>query len=209
MSGGRNPFWLASEALLLASGSPARAQLLQQVNIPFDREKPLVDERAIETRLRDAKATPAEVALALARAKALDVAARNPGRVTLGSDQTLDLEGVALNKPVDRAQAREHLRQMSGRAHHLHSAVAVACDSLILFEACDQAIMTVRPLTDDFLERYLDLCGDAILASVGAYQIEGLGAHLFERIDGEHATIVGLPLVALLRGLRQLGLLSS
>jgi septum formation protein len=209
MSGTRGSLWLAAEALLLASGSAARGHLLEQAHIPFIREKPLVDERALEARLRQKKATASDVAMALARAKALDVSARFPSRLALGADQTLDLNGQGLNKPADLADAREHLRRMSGHAHHLNSAAVLACDGQVLFEASDRATMLVRPLSEAFLDRYLEACGNVILSSVGAYQMEALGLHLFERIDGDHATIMGLPLLPLLSGLRQLGFLAS
>ena len=202
-------FWLSNDNLILASGSRARAHLLTEAGLPFEVIQPAIDERTIERQLTASRAGAAEVAGALADAKALDVSRRNPRRLVLGSDQTLDIDGAMLNKPANRDEARSHLRLMSGHEHHLYSAATLACDGHVLFRTVDQATLTVRELSPEFIETYLDLCGAAILESVGAYQIEGAGLHLFERIDGHHATIMGLPLLRLLAGMRDLGLLRA
>ena len=133
---------------------------------------------------------------------------RHPGRFVVGADQTLALGTRLFSKPAGRAQAAEQLRALAGRSHELHSAVAVARDGKILFEAVSVARMTMRQLGEAEIEAYLDEAGEAVTSSVGAYQLEGLGVHLFERIEGDHFTILGLPLLpllAFLRGERLLG----
>ena len=144
----------------------------------------------------------------MARAKALAVSARRPQALTLGADQTLILDGQPMHKAPTRAAAAVALQAMSGRGHRLVSAFALARDGKILAEDSDSAEMTMRALDAAQIARYLDIAGPAVLASVGAYQIEGLGAHLFESISGDHATILGLPMLKLLAALRGLGLLA-
>ena len=200
-------FWMQPEPLVLASGSAARAQMLGGAGIPFEVIKPEVDERALEAPLREKGAGGAVIAAALAIAKAREVSQRHRGRYVLGGDQTLQIGDELLSKPEARAGAREHLQILSGRAHQLHSAAVLARDGEILLQAADQATLTMRRLSEAFIEAYLDAAGEVILGSVGAYQIEGLGVHLFERVEGEHATIMGLPLSSLIKGLRGLSLL--
>ena len=199
-------FWLPDDQLILASGSAARAQMLVSTGFPITVDRPEVDERALEAPLLAAGAKGGDIAAALARAKVLEVSARHPGRYVLGGDQTLEIEGALLSKPEGRAGAKAHLRLLSGRAHQLHAAAALALDGEILLAVCDHATLTMRSLCEDFVEAYLDAAGEAILGSVGAYQIEGLGAHLFEQVEGQHAVIMGLPLQSLIAGLRALGL---
>ena len=146
---------------------------------------------------------PGEIAALLAREKALSVSSRQPGRFVVGADQTLALGARLFSKPAGRAQAAEQLRALAGRSHELHSGVAVARDGKILFEACrgrahDHAAAERAPRST----AYLDAAGEAVTSSVGAYQLEGLGVHLFERIEGDHFTILGLPLLPLLAFLR-------
>jgi septum formation protein len=164
-----------------------------------------IDERAIQKDARLIK--PADIAAHLARAKALAVSAQRPGHHVIGADQTLALGDRLFNKPSGRAQASEQLFALAGRTHELHSAVAVARDGAILFEHVAVARMTMRPLSQADIAAYLDEAGDAVMSSVGAYQLEGLGVHLFERIEGDHFTILGLPLVSLLAFLRDAQLL--
>ena len=202
-----HPFWMLEEPLILASGSSARAQMLEAAGIPFEIEKPTLDERAVEAPLRAAGADGAQIAAALAQAKALEVSARRPGRYVLGGDQTLQAGADLLSKPEGRAGARDHLRLLSGRSHQLHAAAALARDGQILLAMTDTATLSMRVLSEDLIETYLDAAGEAVLGSVGAYQIEGLGVHLFERIEGPHPVIMGLPLQALITGLRNLHLL--
>jgi septum formation protein len=162
-----------------------------------------IDERALE---REAGGlAPDALAAMLAGAKAQAVARAHPGRLVLGADQTLAFGGRAFSKPADRAAARAQLSQLRGAAHELHSAVALHRDGERLFEHVATARLTMRAFSDGFLDRYLDVAGEAACASVGGYQLEGLGVHLFERIDGDFFTILGLPLMPLLDFLRRAG----
>ncbi len=199
--------WLAGESLVLASKSAARQALLRAAGIPFDVHPAQIDERAVESGAGVKSA--GEASSLLARAKAADVAARMPGRLVLGADQTLALGSRRFSKPANRAGGREQLRALSGRTHELHSAVALMRDDTLLFAHVDLARLAMRALSEDFLDRYLDVIGDAVTQSVGAYQLEGLGIHLFERVDGDHSSILGLPLLPLLTYLRQAGALAQ
>lgn len=199
--------WRGEAPLILASKSSARRSLLAATRIPFESCDSMIDERAIEGPLHARGARGSAIALHLARAKALSVAARQPRRLVLGADQTLSIGGRTLTKPADRAAAAAQLQLLSGATHELHSALCVALDGDILFEAAPSAALTVRPLSPEFIEAYLDEAGDAVRSSVGAYQVEGLGIHLFEWIEGDHSTILGLPLLPLLNFLREEGYL--
>lgn len=199
--------WLAPVPLLLASRSKVRRVLLEQAGIPVEVKPADVDERRLEA------ATPAggpsAVAALLAREKATAVARLHPGRLTLGADQTLALGAERFAKPADRAAARTQLRALAGQCHELHSAIAFVQDGSVLFEHVDVARLTMRPLSDRFLDLYLDAAGNAVTASVGAYQLEGLGAQLFERIAGDYFTVLGLPLIPALDFLRRRGCLAQ
>ena len=199
--------WLAERPLVLASKSAGRRALLESAGIPIEVVPADVDERAIEARAADCGA--GEVAALLARAKAAAVAAQMPGRLVLGADQTLALGQRRFSKPADRAVARDQLQTLRGKTHVLHSALAVARDGAIVFEHREDARLTMRMFSDGFLDRYLDAAGDAVTASVGAYQVERIGIQLFERIEGSHFTILGLPLLPLLDFLRREGCLSA
>jgi nucleoside triphosphate pyrophosphatase len=197
--------WLAADPLLLASKSTVRRALLESAGIPVEIRPADLDERGAEAGA--GSAPPDAVAALLAREKAARVARLNPGRLVLGADQTLALSARCFAKPVDRAGAREQLRALSGRAHKLHSAIAFVQDASVLFEHVGVAQLTMRPLSDRLLELYLDTAGSAAIASVGAYQIEGLGIQLFERVDGDYFTVLGLPLLPALDFLRRRGCL--
>lgn len=198
--------WRGAEPLLLASTSATRRALLESAALPVETRAPGVDERAVEAQA--AGLAPQDLAARLAEAKALAVSRAAPGRIVVGADQVLDLEGRALHKPADRAAARAHLAALAGRTHALHSAVALARDGAVIGDFVETARLTMRPLGAEAIARYVELAGDRVLASVGAYQLEGLGIHLFARIEGDHATILGLPLLPLLARLRGLGLLA-
>ena len=159
-----------------------------------------IDERAIQQ--SSELAAPSEIASLLAREKALWVSSRKGAHYVIGADQTLALGDRLFNKPRDRDQAGDQLRALAGRRHKLHSAVAVARDGEIVFVDVAVARMTMRPLNEIEIAAYLDAAGEAVMSSVGAYQLEGLGVHLFERIEGDHFTILGLPLLPLLAFLR-------
>ena len=192
--------WRGKDPLILASQSAARQALLANAGIDFEAVPALIDERAVQeaSRLSD----PGDIAALLAREKALVVSSDQPGRLVVGADQTLTLGLRLFNKPSNHAQAAEQLRALAGRSHDLHSAVAVARDGKILFAAAARARMTMRQLGGTEIDAYLDAAGQAVTSSVGAYQLEGLGVHLFERIEGDHFTILGLPLLPLLAFLR-------
>lgn len=200
--------WHGKTPLLLASKSPARRALLAAAGIPLETIDAQIDERAVEAPLRKRGADPAEVAAHLARAKALSVSKTAEDRLVVGADQVLSLDGVIFSKPRDLNEAKMQLARLSGRSHHLLSAVCVAQTGKVLFETVARATLTCWVLSDDFVDRYIAAAGPAALASVGAYQVEGLGIHLFERIEGDHATILGLPILPLLEFLRQEGSLA-
>jgi septum formation protein len=198
--------WLAAEPLVLASKSAVRRTMLEAAGIPLEVAPADIDERAVETRSKSG--TAADAASLLAREKARVGAARMRGRLVAGADQTLALGRTRFTKPVDRDSAREQLRMLSGQTHELHSAVALARDGRVMFSKVETAKLTMRELSDGFLDAYLDAAGDAVRASVGGYQLEGLGSNLFERIEGDYFTILGLPLFALLDFLRRDGCLA-
>jgi septum formation protein len=199
--------WLAPP-LVLASKSSVRRALLEAAGIPLEIEPAAVDERAVES-AKAATASAARVALLLAREKALDVARRKSKSTVLGADQTLALGERRFSKPANAAAAREQLKTLAGKTHELHSAVAVTRGGDILFETVATARLTMRPLSDSFLDAYLAAAGGAVSSSVGAYQLERVGVHLFERIEGDHFTILGLPLLPLLAYFRSAGLVAS
>src|SRR5262252_1173087 len=201
------PLWLAGEPLVLASKSAIRHALLRDAGVPVEVQPADIDERTIEQQnpARDA----GELAALLAREKARTIAARLPGRLVLGADQTLALGERRFAKPGDRAGARAQLQTLRGRTNELHTAVALVRESTIVFEHREVARLTMRAFSDSFLESYLDAVGAAVMASVGGYQLERIGIQLFERIEGEHFVILGLPLVALLQYLRQAGWLAA
>lgn len=199
--------WLAGAPLVLASRSAVRHALLCDAGVPADIVPADVDERAIEQQAM--LSDPGKVAVLLARAKAAAIAAGRPDRLVLGADQTLALGERRFSKPGDRGAARAQLRAMRGRVHELHTAVAVMRGEALLFETREVARLTMRNFSDDFLEVYLDIMGEAVLSSVGAYQLEKSGIQLFEQIDGDHFVILGLPLLALLRCFREQGWLAT
>jgi septum formation protein len=192
--------WRGKDPLILASQSRARQTLLADAGIDFEAVPAEIDERAVQQASR--LAAPGDIAALLAREKSLAVSVRLSGRFVVGADQTLALGSRLFSKPTGRAQATEQLHALADGTHELHSAVAVARDRKILFETVTSARMTMRRLSDAEIEAYLDEAGDAVTSSVGAYQLEGLGVHLFERIEGDHFTILGLPLLPLLGFLR-------
>jgi septum formation protein len=192
--------WRGKDPLILASQSRARQMLLAGAGIAFEAVPADIDERAVQQ--GSDLSAPGEIAALLARKKALAVSMLRPGKYVVGADQTLALGALLFSKPAGRAEAAEQLRSLAGRSHELHSAVAVARDGKTLFETVTMARMTMRPLGGFEIQTYLDEAGEAVTTSVGAYQLEGLGVHLFERIEGDHFTILGLPLLSLLAFLR-------
>ena len=196
--------WRGKHPLILASRSRARQTLLANAGIDFEAVAAEIDERAVQQ--ASGLSAPDEIAALLAREKAVSVSLRQPDKYVVGADQTLALGKRLFSKPAGRAQAAEQLRALAGHSHELHSAVAVARDGKILFACVTTARMTMRRLGEAEIEAYLNEAGEAVTSSVGAYQLEGLGVHLFERIEGDHFTILGLPLMQLLGFLRGEGL---
>lgn len=198
--------WRGNAPLILASQSRARQTLLGEAGITFAAIPANIDERAVQQSA--ALVAPDEIAAHLAREKALAISLSEPGRYVVGADQTLAVGQTLFTKPAGRIEAAEQLRALAGRVHELHSAVAVARDGKIMFEDVSVARMTMRQLSEAQIGTYLDEAGERVTTSVGAYQLEGLGVHLFERIEGDHSAILGLPLLPLLDFLRSQHLLA-
>lgn len=201
------PLWLATAPLLLASQSKARRMLLESAGLPIEVAPADIDERAIEASA--GHLTPPEAAKLLAREKASTISSARPGRFVLGADQTLALGERRFSKAADRSAARGQLSMLRGKTHMLHSAIAVARDGNIVFEHVEAARLTMRAFSDAFLEAYLDAIGSGALTSVGGYQLEGAGIQLFDKVEGDHSTILGLPLLPLLQWLRMQRLLAN
>lgn len=193
--------WLAPQPLVLASRSDIRGKILAAAGLRFEIRPSQINERAVE--MESGIADAAAVARHLARAKAQAIASSLPGRLVLGADQTLACGAKRFAKPADRAEAAEQLRALRGCVHELHSALALVRDNEIIFACVDTARLAMRDFSDRFLNGYLDMAGDAATRSVGGYQLEGIGIHLFERVEGDFFTILGLPLLPLLAFLRQ------
>lgn len=191
--------------LILASQSPFRAEILRNAGIGFRSEAAGIDERAVEAPLLKSGAAAEDVASVLAEAKALKVSARFAGELVLGCDQTLSLEAKLFHKPADMEAARRHLLKLSGRTHLLSSALVLALDGETVWRHISVVQMKMRKLSPAFIGRHLARVGDAALSSVGAYQYEGEGIQLFEEMEGDYFTIVGLPLLPLLAELRRIG----
>ena len=191
-------------SLVLASASPFRRALLANAGLAFEARAAQVDERALERPLEESGASPVDVALALAEAKAGDVARHFPEALVIGSDQTMSLGPRVYHKPKDMAEAAAHLLSLSGKTHSLNSAVVLMSNGEVVWRHVSTAQMTVRPLSPAFVERHLQRVGERALQSVGAYQLEGEGIQLFDRIEGDYFTILGLPMLPLLVKLREL-----
>jgi len=191
--------------LILASGSKVRRQMLAAAGLSFEVHPADVDEQRIEAEMtvENACVDPADIASVLAAAKAEAVSKQHPDAIVIGADQTLSVGTWRLSKAASREEARATLMRLHGREHELHSAVAIAVGGAAAWGYVETARLHMRALSDDFLASYLDRAGEALTASVGAYEIEGLGAQLFERIEGDYFTILGMPLLALLGELRR------
>jgi septum formation protein len=190
---------------VLASRSAARIALLAGAGVAFTAVPSAIDERAVEAPLLAGGASPADVAVTLADAKAMEVSTRMPDAVVIGADQTLDLDGGRWTKPATMAIAREQLARLSGRTHRLHSGVTIARGGVVTWRHVGSAALTMRALTAGAIDAYLAEVGDAAMTSVGAYQIEGVGLRLFDKVEGDYFTILGLPMLPLLARLRDEG----
>jgi len=198
-----------SEPPILASSSPTRLALLTRAGIAVEAMPSGVDEAMLKLALRQDRASAETAAGRLAAAKAAAVAAASPGRLVIGADQILDLDGVWFDKPTDRPEAALHLQRLSGRRHRLVTAAICMRDSSILWTGLETAGLRMRVLSPEFIDSYLDQVGSAAMESVGAYQVEGLGIQLFDRIDGDFFTILGLPLLKLLDYFRKSGVIPA
>lgn len=194
-------------ALILASGSSARRQMLEAAGVAFEVRPTDVDEDAIRTELGDA--SPEHVAAVLARAKAEAASRKAPDALVIGADQVLALGRTIFTKAPEIEAARAALRSLAGRRHHLHSAVSLAYAGREVWHHLDTAALAMRDFSDAFLDTYLARAGDRVCASVGAYELEGLGIQLFECIEGDYFTILGMPLLPLLSELRARGILPA
>ena len=190
----------ASPVLVLASGSATRAALLASAGLVFEAVVSGVDEGAVKAEAKAKGATAAEAALALAELKARAIV--RPGAVVVGCDQILLCDGAWFDKPADLPAARLQLQALRARTHTLETATVVMRDGEAVWRHAASPRLTMRPFTDAFLDAYLRIEGATVLSSVGAYRLEGLGVHLFDRIEGEHSAILGLPLMPLLGFLR-------
>ena len=194
-----------TDPLILASGSKTRARMLRGAGVPIEIAVPAIDEPELMASLNAAGATAARVAEVLAEMKAQRIAPRFPGRFVLGCDQMLECDGLWLDKPADRDHARNQLQALRGKSHSLITSAVLVRDEERIWHHTDTAELRMRDFSDEFLERYLEQAGEDILRSVGAYQLEGLGIQLFEKIDGDYFSILGLPLLPLLDALRREG----
>lgn len=206
MQAAPSTLWTSERALVLASASKARRQMLTNAGIRIEVVVADIDERKIEEAAHSS-ARPREIASLLAEQKALSVSARLHDRLVLGADQTLDLDGVSCSKSGNAVEAAGQLRRMSGRRHTLHSAFCFARNGEVVHAGAASAELSMRPLTDDFIAAYLEEAGPGVLGSVGVYEIEGLGVQLFDAIDGDWFTILGLPLPMVINFLRAQGCL--
>ncbi|MBX9464973.1 MAG: Maf-like protein [Aquamicrobium sp.] len=192
------------DAIVLASGSPFRRKMLEDAGLAIEVEKPQIDERAVEAAVANSGVGPEDLALILAEAKALEISQDRPGALVIGTDQTLSVGDEVLHKPRDMEEARRRLLALSGKTHQLNSAVVLMRDGEVLWRHVGVARLTMRELDPGFIGRHLSRVGERALSSVGAYQIEGEGIQLFKAIEGDHFTIVGMPLLPLLAKLREM-----
>lgn len=195
-------------SLILGSGSEARQRMLREAGLTFAVVPADIDEPAVrESFVNESNHPPSSAAIAdmLAAAKAVEVSRRFPAALVVGSDQVLDCEGEILSKPYDDGGVRATLAKLSGRTHALHSSVVLAEDGAVIWSANDTASLTMRQLGNGDIDRYVKIAGDGIRHSVGAYHIEAVGIQLFDAVEGDHFTILGMPLVPLLKALRQYG----
>lgn len=191
-----------TDPLILASQSASRRAMLEAAGVPFIAVPAQIDERAIES--EQAGKPPEVIALLLAEEKAFAVSSERPQALVLGSDSLVSVDGKRFDKPANREDAARHLRFFSGRTMHLHSAAALVRGGATLWTHAEEAILHVRPMSDEFIESYLDAEWPAVAGCVGVFRIEARGVQLFEAIEGDHFTVLGMPLLAVLGALREL-----
>jgi septum formation protein len=192
--------------LILASASPSRRQLLSNSGLRFAVEPSGVDEEEVTLSLKGERASAQDIATTLAEMKAVRVSSRHPQALVIGADSTLACEGQLFDKPATLADARRQILALAGRTHELCSSVVVARNGARLWHHAERGLLTMRAMSEPFVDAYLARAGQAVCASVGAYQLEGLGAHLFSRIEGDYFTVLGLPLLPLLSFLSEHGI---
>lgn len=190
------------DRVILASASISRARLLKNAGLDFDIMPAMVDEEELKLSLKASGASAGETAIALAELKAIKISNLMPDTLVIGADQMLDCKGVWFDKPWDLEQARAHLLSLRGKTHFLENAACVARNGTVIWHYSNQAKMLMRPFSDGFLDDYLDQVGDAVMSSVGAYHLEGRGAQLFDKVEGDFFSILGLPLLPLLNFIR-------
>lgn len=202
-----HPLWIEPWPLVLASASRSRADMLLAAGIPLEVVPAQVDERAAEAIMNAAGTSAEDVATGLAALKAQAVSADFPGRLVLGADQTLVVANERLHKPSGLAEARAQLLKLRDREHVLYSGAALVGDGAVLESFVTAARLTMRPFSEEFLDRYLAQAGDEVTKSIGGYQLESAGVHLFRKVEADHFTILGLPLFPVLAALRRRGML--
>ncbi|UXT42139.1 Maf-like protein [Agrobacterium tumefaciens] len=197
------------QELILASSSASRQMLMRNAGLTFSAIPADIDERALDEQLERDGASPEEVALELAKAKALAVSALYPEALVLGCDQTMALGARVYHKPKTMAEAEAHLLSLSGKVHRLNSAAVLVRHGEVVWQIVSSAELTVRTLSAEFVSRHLQRVGEKALSSVGAYQLEGEGIQLFTSIEGDYFTILGLPLLPLLSKLRDMDIIDG
>ena len=198
---------MLNQKVILASQSKTRAALLKNAGVSVEISPARVDETTVKEALLSEGYQPADVADALAELKSVKVSVKSPGQLVIGADQVLECDGRLYDKPTSMEEARSHLRSFSAKRHRLVSASVISENGKPVFRARQTVTMHVRPLSDEFIEVYLNSCSREILDSVGAYRLEGLGAQLFYRVEGDYFTVLGLPLLDVLGYLRERGVL--
>lgn len=195
--------------IILASASTARASVLQGAGLDFTVEPARIDEETVKDSLKAEGATATDVALALADLKAAKLSARHPGALVIGADQMLDCNGIWFDKPPDKEALFAQLMALRGKTHHLEAALCIHQNGRRIWHVVERAALTMRDFSDDFLQDYVAAADDEVLASVGGYRLEGTGAQLFSKIEGDYFTILGLPLLPLLDFLRHHGVVQK
>ncbi len=195
--------------VVLASGSQTRARILTAAGVTFTADAPNIDEALLKDAMKADAASALDTAMALAELKAVRKSPEYPNALIIGADQILECDGAWLDKPENLSAARRSLDVLSGRTHSLHTAAVVVLDGAAIWRRGERAILTMRELSPEYIDDYLVRAGDAVLSSVGAYQVEGLGAQLFSRIEGDYFSILGIPLLPVLDFLRVRGAIAT